>query len=79
MDAATRAREIDEALRAATTLVEATGARYFAPSIHVERAGLLGLGGDQPGRRRELVEAQRLFTEMGAVARAGRVEGSPAR
>jgi hypothetical protein len=54
-------------------LVEATGARALAPFIHVERAALAQLLGDEAADERELREAQRLFAEMGATVRAERV------
>jgi len=66
-DAVTHVRS---ALAQATALVEATGALAFAPFIHIERARLAELTGDSAGRERELREAQRLFTEMGAPIRA---------
>jgi adenylate cyclase len=67
------AAEIEAALRDAMALVEATGARAFAPFIHVERAALAHLVGDEAVRERELHEAHRLFTEMGALIRAEQV------
>jgi len=50
-------------------LVEATEARAYAPFIHVESAKLAVLTG-RAHRPRELREAHRLFTEIGATARA---------
>ncbi len=50
--------------------MEVTGAVAFAPFIHIERARVAELDGDSAGRERELREAQRLFTEMGAPIRA---------
>jgi adenylate cyclase len=64
---------IEAALRDAMALVEATGARAHAPFIHVERAALAHLLGDEATRQRELREAHRLFIEMGATARAEQV------
>ena len=61
---------VRSALAQATALVEATGALAFAPFIHIERARLAELTGDSAGREREMREAQRLFTEMGAPIRA---------
>jgi class 3 adenylate cyclase/tetratricopeptide (TPR) repeat protein len=72
-DGTTRAQQIEEALRSATALVDGTEARWYSPLIHVERARLMHLIGDHTGSRRELAEAQRLLTEMGAVARAEQV------
>jgi hypothetical protein len=64
---------IEAALRDAMALVEATEARAYAPFIHVERAALAHLLGDEITRQRELREAHRLFVEMGATARAEKV------
>ena len=64
---------IEDALGRAATLVEETGARGRLPFVHVERAELARLTGDRAGRERELREAQRLFEEMGAAARAEQV------
>src|SRR5947208_3915941 len=72
-DGADGAAGIEAALRDAMALVEATGARGHAPFIHVERAALAHLLGDKATRQRELREAHRLFTEMGATARAEQV------
>jgi len=41
--------------------------------VHVERAALGRILGDEATRQRELREAHRLFTEMGATARAEQV------
>jgi hypothetical protein len=54
-------------------MAQATGARAFVPFIHVERAALAHLLGDEAVRERELHEAHRLFTEMGAPVRAEQV------
>jgi hypothetical protein len=56
------------------TLVNEIGAQRYRPLIHVQRAQLARLRGDEPGRERELREALRLFTEMGATARSAEVE-----
>jgi class 3 adenylate cyclase/tetratricopeptide (TPR) repeat protein len=69
-DGADGAAGIEAALRDAMALVEATEARARAPFIHVERAALAHLLGDEAVRARELHEAHRLFTEMGAPVRA---------
>ncbi len=68
-----RRGDIDAALTAAFQLAEETGARGYLPFIHHERAELARLLGDEASRQRELREAHRLFTEMGATARAERV------
>src|SRR5438034_1247288 len=72
-DGADGAAGIEAALRDAMALVEAIEARAFAPFIHVERAALAHLLGDATARQRELREAHRLFTEMGAPIRAEQV------
>ena len=61
---------VDAALTRAEVLVDETGANAYAPLIHLERAELARLIGDGPARERQLREAQRLFVEMGATARA---------
>jgi len=65
--------EIETVLRDATALVEKTEARAYAPFVHVERANVARLVGDEATRQRELREAHRLFTEMGAPIRAEQV------
>jgi hypothetical protein len=45
----------------------------YVPFLHVERAELARLRGDEATRERELREAHRLFTEMGAPIRAEQV------
>jgi class 3 adenylate cyclase/tetratricopeptide (TPR) repeat protein len=72
-EGAAAAAEITTTLRDALALVETTEAHAFAPFIHVERAALARLTGDDRARERELREAHRLFTEMGATARAEQV------
>jgi hypothetical protein len=67
------AAEVEAALAEATALVEETEARAFTPFIHVERAALARLQGNDAIRQRELREAHRLFTEMGAPIRAEQV------
>jgi class 3 adenylate cyclase/tetratricopeptide (TPR) repeat protein len=64
---------IEAALAQARALVEETGGTIHAPFIHVELASLARLTGDEGGRQRELREAHRLFTAMGAPARADRI------
>src|SRR5262245_29761962 len=69
-----QAREaIESALAQASSLVAEPGAERYGPFIHLERAELARLVADEPARQRELREAHRLFTEMGAKARAERV------
>jgi class 3 adenylate cyclase len=64
---------IEADLRAAAAVIEATEARVFTPQVHVERAALARVLGDEATRQCELREAHRLFTEMGATARAEQV------
>ena len=64
---------IAESLDAAEALVDASGAEAWRPFVRVERARLARLVGDEATCRRELGEAHRLFTEMGATARAEEV------
>jgi hypothetical protein len=70
--AAARSR-IEADLDDADAVIEATEARVFTPQVHVERAALARVLGDEAARQRELREAQRLFTAMGATARAEQV------
>jgi tetratricopeptide (TPR) repeat protein len=65
------------ALDRARAAVAATGARIYLPFAHVERAALARLRGDDVACRRERSEAQRLFTEMGATARATSLDREP--
>jgi hypothetical protein len=51
-------------------VVERTEARAYVPLIHVERAELARLLGDEAAYQRELREAHRLFVEMGATGHA---------
>jgi tetratricopeptide (TPR) repeat protein len=67
--------EIDTALTRAQELVDATGARGYEPTIHVELAELAHQNGDQAERERELREAHRLFTQIGATGHAERLAG----
>ncbi len=50
-----------------------TGAKSYEPFLHVERAELARLNGDDTACQRELREAHRLFTEIGAPIRAAEV------
>ncbi len=64
---------IEVALERALALVRETGARGFEPHIYFERAELAKLTGDEATRQRELREAHRRFTEIGAPIRAAEV------
>jgi hypothetical protein len=60
-------------------LIEAAqkhGFLTYEPFARVERAELATLLGDDAGRKRELVEAARLFREIGAFRRAEAIERS---
>jgi hypothetical protein len=64
---------VEAALGAAQAQVDRSGERMHQPHIHLARADLAAALGDAAGRQRELGEAQRLFTEMGAPIRAAQV------
>jgi hypothetical protein len=66
---------IRAALDEALALASSTGAASYEPLIRVELAELARLTGDGAARQRELGEAHRLFTQMGATARAEQVTG----
>jgi len=68
---AARARD---ALARAAALVERTHAHAYAPFLSLERAELARLLDDETTYRRELREAHRLFTAMGATGHAERIE-----
>jgi hypothetical protein len=57
----------------AATLIEMSGATTHEPFLHVERAELARLNGDDTARQLELREAHRLFLEIGAPIRAAEV------
>jgi Double zinc ribbon len=56
-----------------TGLFVVSGAKSYEPVLHVERAELARLTGDEVAWGRELREAHRLFTEIGAPIRAAAV------
>jgi hypothetical protein len=66
-------REIEAALAEADAWLEMSGAKSYAPLLRIERAELPRLTGDEAARERELREAHRLFTEIGAPIRAEQV------
>ena len=65
---------IESALAQAAAVVEQTGARVRQPFIHLGRAELARLRGEETVRRRELAAALRLFTEVGATGHARRTQ-----
>jgi class 3 adenylate cyclase/tetratricopeptide (TPR) repeat protein len=62
--------EVEAALTRAEEMVRTRGALGFEPMIHVERAELARQNGDQDASARELREAHRLFTQIGATGHA---------
>jgi len=67
------AGDVEAILAEAEQLVAQTGARIHLPDVHLARAELARLAGDEAARHRELSEAHRLFTEIGATVRAEQV------
>jgi hypothetical protein len=65
--------EIEAALARVLDLSHETGARAYEPLVRVELAELARQSGDQEGHQRELREAHRLFTEIGASGHAERL------
>jgi tetratricopeptide (TPR) repeat protein len=65
--------EIEAALAEADAWLEMSGAKSYEPFLHVERAELARLTGDEAARQRELREAHRLFLQIGAPIRAEQV------
>ncbi len=65
--------QIQAALDRGLELVQETGGAIMEPFLRVELAELARLTGDADTRERELCEAQRLFTDMGAPIRAQHV------
>jgi tetratricopeptide (TPR) repeat protein len=62
--------EVEAALARALELAREMGAKAFEPLVHVELAKLAHQLGDEEGSERELREAHRLFTEIGASGHA---------
>jgi hypothetical protein len=67
------ARSDRGALARALELARDTGAKSHEPLVHVELAELARQSGDEEGHERELREAHRLFTEIGATGHAERL------
>jgi len=70
---AAASNEIEGALGEAQALAEETGGRSQEPFVHEVLAELAQLLGDETTHDRELREAHRLFTEMGAAGHAERL------
>jgi class 3 adenylate cyclase/tetratricopeptide (TPR) repeat protein len=66
-------REIEAALADTGAWLEMTGAKSYEPFLHVERAELARLTGDEATCQREFREAHRLLLEIGAPIRAAEV------
>src|SRR5262249_43836490 len=64
---------IEADLRDAAAVPATPEARLFTPHVPVARAALARVLGDEAARQRELRAAHRLFTAMGARARAEQV------
>jgi class 3 adenylate cyclase/tetratricopeptide (TPR) repeat protein len=67
--------EIEAALARTLELARQTGAKAWEPLVHEELAELARQSGDEERRERELREAHRLFTEIGATGHAERLAG----
>ena len=65
--------EIETVLARALELARETGAKAYEPLVRIELAELARQSGDEDGRERELREAHRLFTEIGASGHAERL------
>jgi class 3 adenylate cyclase/tetratricopeptide (TPR) repeat protein len=65
--------EVEHALSRALELAQELGYRVLLPQIHEVRSDLMRALGDGTRRERELREAHRLYTEMGATGHADRL------
>ena len=65
--------QIEAALAEADAWLEVSGAKSYEPFLHVERAALARLTGDEAARQCELREAHRLFLEIDAPIRVAEV------
>ena len=66
--------QIDEALNCADALYTGTGARNFKALVHLERAELARVTGDDENREQELKAALQLFRQMKAPIRVRQAE-----
>jgi tetratricopeptide (TPR) repeat protein len=71
--------QIEQDLDRAQALIQETSYRVRQPLLHERRADLARLEGDDAEQERELHEALRLYTEMGATGHAARVKGQLSR
>ena len=69
--------EIEAALTRALKVARELEAKAYEPIVHEAMANLARLMGDEDERERELREAQRLFTEIGASAHVQRLAAEP--
>ena len=67
--------QIEAALAGALELIRSTGARVYEPQVHIELAKLARQSLREATWRRELGEAHRMFTEIGASGYAESVAG----
>jgi adenylate cyclase len=67
-------QKIAATLRRALEFTRETEARVWEPMVHVELAELARQGGEEEEHERELREAHRLFTEIGASGHAARLQ-----
>jgi adenylate cyclase len=72
------AARIETELRRILGLALRTGAKAVEPLVRVELAELARRRGDEVGRARELRQAHRLFTDIGAGGHAARLEADQA-
>ena len=70
---ATARAEIEGALARALEVARETRMKAYEPLVHVELTELARQSGDEEDRQRELREAHRLFTEIGATGHAERL------
>jgi class 3 adenylate cyclase/tetratricopeptide (TPR) repeat protein len=66
-------QDIEITLAEADAWLEMSGAKSYEPFLHIERAELARLIGDEAACERELREAHQLFLEIGAPIRAAEV------
>jgi class 3 adenylate cyclase/tetratricopeptide (TPR) repeat protein len=72
-DGACAAGEVEAILADTEQIIVETGAMIYLPEVHLERAELARLSGDEAGAALELREAYRLYEEMGATGHVERL------